>query len=306
MADALLIYNPVAGRNPSRLLTERAAAVLQEYGWHITRLAQQAADEGKDALFVVGGDGTINRAVRGLVGTSTALGVLPAGTANVWAQELRLPGLSWTRIMALEESARRYMHTEVRAIDIGLCNAEPFLLWAGVGLDGFIVHRIEPRSPLEKRFATVYYLASAMVNASQWRGMNLEVMTDGERIRGHFLLAVVSNVRLYAGGFAELSPHALMDDGLMDLWLFEGDNLENILQIAWDLWSGRHLNSERVMRIPFQAITMESDSRLYMQVDGEPGEAEDAVNIQVLPRALRILVPAQAPHHLFSSPPIAP
>ncbi len=67
----------------------------------------QGGEEGKEALFVVGGDGTINLAVRGLAGSETALGVLPGGTANVLAQELGLPGLTWTRWMALEESARR-------------------------------------------------------------------------------------------------------------------------------------------------------------------------------------------------------
>ena len=105
MPRGCLIYNPAAGRYPSRLLCDRAADVLRRFGWdifleqtqdgdHITRLAHQVALDGVDAIFIAGGDGSINRAVAGLIGTDTALGVLPSGTGNVWAQELGLPGLT--------------------------------------------------------------------------------------------------------------------------------------------------------------------------------------------------------------------
>jgi YegS/Rv2252/BmrU family lipid kinase len=311
MPDAILVYNPAAGRYPSWLLTERAANLLRERGWqiriektqsgeHVTELAYQAAGEGLDAFFIVGGDGTVNRALPGLMDSETALGVLPAGTANVWAQELGLPGLTWTRWMALEESARRLADARVWQCDVGLCNETPFLLWAGVGLDAFIVHRLEPRTRLEKHLAVVQYVASAAWNASMWRGMNLQVETDGQRASGHFLLAVVSNVHLYAGGYAELSPNALLDDGSMDLWLFEGENLEDTVQLAWDLWSGRHLESEKVQRIPFQQAVLKSDSSLFVQVDGEPVEGDGQAVIRVKPRALRILVPEETPRKLFA------
>jgi diacylglycerol kinase (ATP) len=102
MPTGILAYNPAAGRFPSRLLAGRAAKVLRASGWdisvkqssngaHITRLARQAAEDHLDAMFMAGGDGSINRAVAGLAGSETALGVLPAGTSNVFAQELGLP-----------------------------------------------------------------------------------------------------------------------------------------------------------------------------------------------------------------------
>jgi diacylglycerol kinase (ATP) len=311
MPDAILIFNPVAGRYPSRLLTERAAAVLIKQGWKVeiettkkaddfTRLSRQAAESGMEAVIVVGGDGSINRAVAGLVGTDTALGVLPAGTANVWAQELGLSGLSWTRWIALEESARRLSDFQVRKVDVGMCNDEYFLLWAGVGLDAFVVHHIEPRKQWEKHFAMVQYAASAVWNASVWHGLNLRVKSENRRLGGHFMLAVASNVSLYAGGLATLSPGAVLDDGLMDLWLFEGETLEDTLKQAWDLWSGRHVQSDRVRCIPFREITLESDSHMYVQIDGEPDSGNNQVNIQVIPMALNILVPDRAPRHLFS------
>ncbi len=311
MPNAYLVFNPSAGRFPSRILTERARDVLHDYGWeiqlaqtaggdHITQLAKRAVAEEMDAFFLAGGDGSINYALAGLLESGTPLGVLPAGTANVWAQELGLHGLTWTRWMALEESARQLATAKVHQVDVGYCNDSPFLMWAGVGLDAFIVHRIEPRTRWEKHFAVAHYVSIAMQEASYWGGIHLDVITDGKVISGRYILGVVSNIHLYAGGLAEISPYARLDDGEMDLWLFAGDTLAETLRHAWNLWSGRHLESDQVQCIPFRKLKIYSSSEMHVQVDGEPKVTSDMVTIEVRPRALRVLIPSQAPKALFS------
>jgi diacylglycerol kinase (ATP) len=306
-----MIYNPNAGRFPSGILAERAADVLRANGWtihlirthdaeHVTQLARRAAEDGKEAFFVVGGDGTINLAVRGLAGSTTALGVLPGGTANVLAQELGLPGLTWTRWMALEESARRLAGATAREVDIGQCADTPFLMWAGVGLDAFAIHHIEPRPRGEKLFANVAYAASTAWHASLWHGINLTVIADNLQVSGHYLLALISNIHLYAGGLAQISPFALLDDGAMDLWLFEGDTLGDTLQMAWDLYAGRHVDSDKVRHISFKHLRLESDSPLYVQVDAEPLPYHaHSIEIKVISQGLRLLVPKETPRELF-------
>jgi diacylglycerol kinase (ATP) len=307
-----MIYNPNAGRFPSEILAERAAEVLRAHGWNIrlfkshdgeqvTQLARQAALEGKEALFVVGGDGTINLAVRGLRGSATALGVLPGGTANVLAKELGLPGLTWTRWMALEESAKRLAQGEVKEVDIGECDGTPFLMWAGIGLDAFAIHHIEPRPRGEKLFANVAYAASTAYHASLWHGLNLRVAADRVHIHGHYLLALISNIHLYAGGLAQISPHARIDDGMMDLWLFEGDTLGDTIEMAWDLYAGRHVDSKKVRYISFKQLNLESDSTLYVQVDAEPLPCTGHnVEINVVPHGIRLLIPPKIPRELFN------
>jgi diacylglycerol kinase (ATP) len=108
MRTAVIVYNPTAGRFSVKPFIKSAVRELEAAGWrveaaetksgeHTVELAKQAATEQIDAVFAVGGDGTIGNVVNGLVGSETALGVLPAGTANVWSIELGLRPFAWTR-----------------------------------------------------------------------------------------------------------------------------------------------------------------------------------------------------------------
>lgn len=312
---ALLIYNPTAGSFPSGLLAERVAGVLKQKDWqielaqstsgeHITDLASQAARAGMDAVFIAGGDGSVNLAMAGLVGTATALGVLPAGTSNVLAQELGLTTLRIFRGQDLEQNAEILALGKVFEVDIGICNETPFLLWAGIGLDGFIVHRIEPREPWEKQFPVLLYASKVVWNIHYWKGMHLKACVEGTEIDGQYLMALMSNIRLYAGGLAELSPDACLDDGVMDLWLIEGATPVEAYQRTIDIMSGRHLLSNHIRCIPFAHLTVESDKPLYTQLDAEPYQGRTSIEVNVIPRSLRLLVPHNLQHSLFRYPPI--
>ena len=294
----------------NEMVSETAANVLRDAGWtlhiieaqdgpHITHLARQAADRGIDAFFIAGGDGSMNLAIAGLVDSNTALGVLPAGTANVWAQEIGLHTFNILGTMSLASSAQRLAKALVYPVDVGLCNGRPFLMWAGVGLDAYLVHRIEPRASWEKYFGVLQYSISALWNAGFWRGMNLRTEVNGAEISGHYLLAVVSNVHLYAGGVAEISPSARLDDGLMDLWLFKGETLGDTVQMAWDLWIGRHGTSEQAECIPCTSLVLESDTPLFVQVDGEPADDANRVEIQIRSGSLKVLIPEDTPYPLI-------
>lgn len=313
MSKACIVYNPAAGRFPSRILTERAANVLRGHDWHvrlerthrdtdIIQLARQAVADENDALIIAGGDGSINHALPPLLNSDTALGVLPAGTANVWAREIGLPGLTWTRVMALEESARRLATARVEKVDVGFCNQRPFLLWAGVGFDAFVAHRIEPRTRWEKHFALAQYATNALRQAAVFSGIDLRIRGQGVDLSGHYLLAVVSNIHLYAGGLAELSPHARVDDGEMDLWLFSGNTLIETITHALDVLSGRHVHSDQARCVSFEEIQLSSDSPLYAQVDGEPIEGGQSIDIKVRRQVLPVLIPEKASADLFSDP----
>jgi diacylglycerol kinase family enzyme len=112
---------------------------------------------------------------------------------------------------------------------------------------------------------------------------------------------LVTNIHLYAGGIAELSPSARVDDGSMDLWLFDGDTMAEIVQHIFDLASGAHIDSEKTRKISCKEISIKSKSDLYLQLDGEPIKPSKKVKIRIQPKSLRVMVPQDTPRPLFSA-----
>jgi diacylglycerol kinase (ATP) len=302
MRSAVVIYNPAAGKFSVKPFIKSVVKELESAGWsvdaaetrsgeHTIELAKQASAEKKDAVFAVGGDGTIGNVINGLVGTDTALGVLPAGTANVWSIELGLRPFTWTRPWALRKNASILANAPCYAVDVGVCNQVHFMMWAGIGLDAMTVHAIEPRIRLEKFFAMPEYAAKTIWQALQWSGIHLKLWADDGEVEGQFLLAVATNIRHYMGGLSNLSPDAYLDDGLLDLWLFSGSNLGDALRHAYNLWRGKHFNSSAVRRIRFNNLRVEADLPYWMQTDGEPRGSAQKTEIKVCSRALKMLMP---------------
>lgn len=299
----MLIWNPMAGRGSLGVKVNQAARVLLETGWnlqvkesksatHVTELARQAAEEHLRALFVAGGDGSLGRAVAGLKGSETALGVLPTGTANVWARELGLPV---SGVNMAVESARRLAKGTARTFDVGMCQGRPFFLWAGFGLDGRVVERLErKRSRLVKQLNEIYYTLTILQCAAGWKGMKVQVKADEQEVEGRFMVGVASNIRLYAGGLAQLSPDEKWDDGRMSLWLFEAGKQGGVgvaFQHVWNLWKGRHVKERNVLCLPFKRLSLRFEEDEWMQMDGEPwGQVKEA-EIYVQAQALKVLVP---------------
>jgi len=305
MRKALLLYNPAAGRFPIKTFVPSVISPLQAAGWrvelaetlsgsHAISVARQAAAEKFHAVFVVGGDGTVGQVANGLVNTDTALGVLPAGTMNVWATELGLRLFEWPfGTDALAENARLLADAPVRSVDVGLCNDHAFLLWAGIGLDAMTIQQLEPRPRAEKYVSVPYYVAATMWNAAVWHGMDLHVWADEQRVEGHFLLAVATNIRRYVGGLAVLSPDAYLDDGEMDLWLISGSTLADAIRAFFEVLAGSHVTSDQARRLPFRTARVQSDTPFSIQMDGDPMLGGKQVNLSILKQALKVLMPPQ-------------
>jgi len=305
MRKALLIYNPAAGRISVRTFIPSIVKALTAREWdvhvantingrHATQLASQAARDQFEAVFAIGGDGTIGLVASGLAGSATALGVLPAGTANVWARELGLKAFTWTHLNSLKENAVLLAESPVCSVDVGLCNQQPFLMWLGIGLDAMTVDKLEPRKRFEKYLSVPRFAAATIYNASLWHGMNLDIWVDSRKVEGHFLLAVASNIRHYLGGLALLSPQARIDDGMMELWLFSGNSLADAFRHFFDMTSGRHIRSDYATCLPFKHVEIHSETPFSIQRDGEPYLAGRQVVVSILPRNLKVMLPDQA------------
>jgi diacylglycerol kinase family enzyme len=124
--------------------------------------------------------------------------------------------------------------------------------------------------------------------------MDLHVWNGDQSVDGHFLLAVATNIRKYAGGMAELSPDAYIDDGEMDLWLMSGENFGDAFRHFFDLLGGRHLQSDEAIRLPFSRVRIESETEFSVEMDGDPAMTGSKVELRVEKQALNVLLPPSA------------
>lgn len=311
-----IIVNPTAGSGrEQRHSLQKAAEIMSHHGWsvswrwtdrkgHASQLARAAAYEGLDAVVVAGGDGTVNEVVNGLVGTETALAVLPGGTGNVMAAQLGLIGVP-TPLHRPDHPGSAEKLTQGQSVRIDTGIAQPrglperrFVLWAGVGLDAAVTHELEGSArELKRRFGAVAYGAVALRAALEAEGTEAVVSADGRRVRGPLLMAVISNVRLYAGAL-ELTPAAILDDGLLDIALVPGRGPGAGV---------RHLGEMLVRRLEgrddpgasrARRVRVVAETGLPVHVDAEP-YGHTPVRIAVVPGSLKLIVPASAPEGLL-------
>lgn len=309
--DVLLIYNPTAGpRGELRRDLDRVVGYLDERGWRVatratrkpgdaTELARVAVAARIKAVLVAGGDGTVHEVVNGLVGSDTAMGVLPVGTGNVWAKEIGLPTMGLTQPDRLLAAARMLVDGEVRWVDVGRVGDRYFLNSAGVGIDASVAAQVEPRTRTAKQLGGVVpYLVAGLSIARDFRGIRSTVVIDGHTVRTTVLLVVVANIQLY-GGVVKMTPEARLDDGLLDVRIFKGMGPSWVFRHVAGVFTHRHLRDPMVSHCQGRCVTILTTEPIPVQLDGEP-VGTTPISIEVVPRSLRVLVPRDGPADLFA------
>jgi len=304
----LLIRNPVAGQRDVEDDLRRVTRYLQDCGWqvslrqteghrHATTLAREAVEDGYDLVVAVGGDGTVGEVATGLAGSPVAMGVLPVGTGNLWARMLGLPVWSPTYRTALQDAARVLVEGDRRQVDVGRVGERCFVMWCGIGFDAQIVHDVEPHREVRRSLGNLTYVVMAVAEALAMRGTRATVVVDGRAMRFRVMLVVIANAQLY-GPSLRLAPHAKLDDGLLDVFVFRGTNLLDVIRHVALLASGRHAASPTVEALRGRQIYIVADRPLPIHLDGDPGTATP-ISVQVMEKSLTVIVPSWAPATLF-------
>jgi YegS/Rv2252/BmrU family lipid kinase len=296
----------VARELPSAGKLEMAVAWLESRGWeatltptggkgHATTLSREAADSGYDVVVACGGDGTVNEVANGLAGSETALSVIRGGTANVWAKEIGVPRDPLAAVRLVSEGRRRRM-------DLGMVEAEPggatraFLLMAGVGLDGYVVGRVP--EGVKQRLGAAAYVFYGLRESLGFRPRPVLLSIDGESVKADLLWLLAANTRSY-GGVIEVARGAVADDGLLDVYVFEGHGFRQTLAHALRILRRKHEGAAGVIFRRATRVELASSVELECQVDGESPDFTPRV-IRIAPGGLAVMLPATGGGSLFS------
>jgi diacylglycerol kinase (ATP) len=320
MIRAILIFNPNAGQaGQLRPQLDRAIELWQAASWqvhqaptdysgHATEIARQAALEGYDYAIAAGGDGTVNEVMNGLIHSNTALGTVPIGTVNIWAREMGLP-------MDVVGAAKELLNATIKTIDVGQTTqiikshslksspkeqpiSRAFLLMAGIGFDAAVTESIDARE--KKKLGVIAYVKQAIQLAWQFRGVRTLLRIDGKRVRGRILMIIIGNSQLY-GGVVKMTAHAIVDDGLLDVCIIKGRNMITAPLRLFSIFTRNYNRDPRVAYFKATTIEIQGKKKLPIQIDGD-FLGRSPMRFEILPSALKVLVPVNADRTLWSNP----
>jgi diacylglycerol kinase (ATP) len=240
-------------------------------------------------VVAVGGDGTVNEVVNGLVGTTTELAVIPRGTGLDFVRTFGIPG-------RLEDAARVAIDGRSRPVDVGQVayrswDGSPgqayFANIASVGMSGAIAKRVSESS---RRFAikASYFLSTIAVFA-RWQNAEVSVSVDETVRHARMHDVIVANCRYFGAGM-KICPEAEPDDGVFDTLLIGDVTKRDLVTTLPKIYRGTHLPHPKAELLRGKVVEIDAGEPLPVELDGEqPGTTP--VRFEILPRAVRLRVP---------------
>jgi len=274
---------------------EKAVHTLREAGAQVElfatsapqqagELARKAIAGGCDLILAAGGDGTINEAVNGIAGSPVLFGVLPAGTANVLANEIGFSNRP-------DHAARQLLHAVPVRIALGALEkpGQPrryFILMAGVGLDARIIYELDLE--LKGKLGKLAYWHGG------WRQFGRPVPRFHLAVNGSDYcasFALITRVRNYGGDF-EIARNVLLTHNDFEVVIFQNRQWQDYLRFFGAILTNRLYTAKgvAVVRATQVEVSAPEDQRIYVQTDGESVGVLPAT-ISIVPDAMTLLMP---------------
>jgi YegS/Rv2252/BmrU family lipid kinase len=299
VARALLITNPAAARTEPLAVTA-VMQTLRARGWQAEvlatggpgdarRLAEYGVEQGVDVVAVFGGDGTTMQAAAALVGSDVALGIIPGGTGNLLAGNLRIPPWPGRAAQVLARGRSRRLDLGRMSRDGG---TQYFAVACGAGMDARVM--AGTASERKRRWGMGAYVATTLRLIAQVRSTPHHLTVDGMEYDANAAMILVANCGEVIPPFVRLKSGIRPDDGLLDVIVLRADNLGQSVRAVWDLLrepAGHGGPGSFVGYARGEEITIAAaEGPEPVQLDGESA-GETPFTATVVPGAIRIMVP---------------
>jgi diacylglycerol kinase (ATP) len=285
---ALFIINPISGGKKKDGVPGLIDAYLDKTALDPVVLfsdsvehARQLTKEGTgkfDVIVAVGGDGTVNEVASAIVGTDTPLGIIPFGSGNGLSRFLQIP-------MEPEKALKTLISGRVENIDSATLNGKPFFNMAGMGFDA---HIAEVFSHNKKR-GFVSYIKSSFEEFSKYKEQVYQMQIDGQPYQRKAFMVSFANSSQY-GNNAHISPHASVQDGLLDICVITKFPLWRLPEMGIRMIMGTSEKVKFVEIIRGKEIVIKRESDGAIHLDGEPQMAGKDITIKVVQASLKVIV----------------
>ncbi len=290
MASFNFIVNPAAARGKAVRVAEKVKNICEDRKMDFqlvytnksgdaTEFAANARDQ-FDCTVAVGGDGTINEIVNGLMGGNSKLGIVPIGSGNDFVRALDIP-------LSLMEAMDILLAMNTRAIDIGKAGNRYFQNGLGIGFDAWVV---DETLKVHKLRGTAIYMYSVLKTIYSYKPPVVKLQYNDVSREEKFFMITVGNGISLGGGF-KLTPNAIVDDGLFDLNIIRNLKKWEIYQNLLSVFAGKHIYLEQVTTDRTDQLTINSEEGFAAHVDGELLSLNlNSLDVKLLPKALEVVV----------------
>ena len=296
-ARVFVVLNPMAG-------SANAADVRQALEKHLGELIQTDIYETtghEDVVAIVraeltnspsvvvaaGGDGTISDVAEALIGADVRLGIIPVGTANIFARELGIP-LDLEDACALLDSQPNT--TSIDAMKVG---DQYFVLQIGIGIDSLMIRDTDRQS--KRRFGRAAYLWTAFTRLIGYQPVRFTIVADGKRVRPRASQVLIANGGVLGAPPFRWGPNIRPDDGKIDVCIVGARTALDYMGLIWHTIVGQQRRDRNVRYLTAErSIAISADQPLPVQADGEI-IGNTPIQIEVVPDALKVIVPAPMP-----------
>jgi YegS/Rv2252/BmrU family lipid kinase len=289
MERILFIINPVSGgKNKTKIIDAISnlldinkfdiSVILTEYAGHAAEIAKNAVEKNLDIVVAVGGDGTINEIASSLVGTNTSLAIVPCGSGNGLARDMKIP-LHYKKAIHLINSLN------IKQIDVGVCNNQYFFSLAGVGFDAKVAYDFN-RGKTRKLLGYVWAVSKAFFTTQE---QYYEIELENEKISGHYFFITIANCSQW-GFNVKMAPKAKFDDGKLDVVLCKKTSYISTILFIVKVLAGKIEESKNVSLKTSNRISISSNKDFYYHIDGDARGVSQQIEAGICPleKKLRI------------------
>jgi diacylglycerol kinase (ATP) len=284
------IINPRSGTDRNKTLQESIHQVFAkdkfeihicytEYAGHATILAAECAAQQFETVVAVGGDGTVNEVARGIINTGTSLGIVPKGSGNGLARTCNIPLDS---LQALRVIAKGYL----KNIDVGMANNELFLSNAGTGFDSYVAMQCKQKNAR----GLWMYVRTSFAAFTNYKSKYYTVEIDGKEFNQKAIMVSIANGHEFGYGF-KIAPTASNFDGKLDVMIIKPLNIFTASKVSFFAWRGNLHKYSKVIHIAGKNIKVGSKQMQDFQIDGDAKPTDNQLQINILPKALNVVVP---------------
>ena len=278
------IINPISGIGKQKGIEKYITKYIKDFeivhtkkSGDATIISKNAAKENIDVVVAVGGDGTVNECLKGLVNTNTALGVIPCGSGNGFANHVGMQS-------NIEKAVKQLNNSRIDTIDSCTANGFPFVNVSGIGFDAHIADLF-----LTLKVRGVFSYIKLIISELSYKAKEYSIFYNNIERKVKAYMIDFANASQF-GNNAKISPRSDFQDGLIDFVIVNNFPKWKIPVILFMLLSGRLHLSKHVEIIQCEKMTIRTENT-NLHLDGEPIKLSNPVVVTILPKSLKILMP---------------